>query len=572
MSTPGDQSSVDPGELPGSWHHNMWQFAKGFLPTRADYAGMPRTWRRDLLAGVTVAVVALPLALAFGVASGMGATAGLVTAVIAGAIAGVFGGSNFQVSGPTGAMAVVLVPLVASHGQSAAVTVAVIAGVIVMVMGLTGLGRLVTLIPWPVIEGFTVGIALIIALQQVPHALGVTGSTSDNTAVNAVQSLSHLTSSAIPELIIAVATIILILLLTRIRKTLPASLIAIGAVTLVVWLVHAPVATVGAIPNHLPSPSLPDLSPGTVQALFGSALAVAVLAAIESLLSAKVADGMTDSTPTKPNRELFGQGLANIGSGMFGGMPATGAIARSAVNVRAGATSRLSAITHSVVLLLIMLTAASLVATIPLAALGGVLLVTAYRMIEPRTVRTIFKSSRGDRIIFVLTAAATIAFDLIVAVEIGVVLACIMALVTVSRSSGATQEALPDLRDHIDSETEHQLLREHIAVYRIDGSMFFGAAQRFLDQLTAVTDVRVIILRMSGIRMIDATGAHALREVVDDLASQHITVIFKGLNLEYEQLLAAHGVPLDGPDHCHSYATLDEAIDHARVHILEPAT
>ena len=243
-------------------------------------------------------------------------------------------------------MAVVLVPLVASHGQSAAVTVAIIAGVIVMVMGLTGLGRLVTLIPWPVIEGFTVGIALIIALQQVPHALGVTGSTSDNTAVNAVQSLSHLTSSAIPELIIAVATIILILLLTRIRKTLPASLIAIGAVTLVVWLVHAPVATVGAIPNHLPSPLLPDLSPGTVQALFGSALAVAVLAAIESLLSAKVADGMTDSTPTKPNRELFGQGLAEHRIRHVRGMPATGAIARSAVNVRAGATSRLSAITH----------------------------------------------------------------------------------------------------------------------------------------------------------------------------------------------------------------------------------
>lgn len=570
-STATDSTSTSQGIS-----RRIGEFAYAFLPRRTDYVGISRTWRSDVLAGVTVAVVALPLALAFGVASGMGATAGLVTAVVAGAIAAIFGGSNFQVSGPTGAMTVVLVPLVAAHGQAAAISVAIIAGVLVIAMGLCGLGRLVTLIPWPVIEGFTVGIALIIALQQIPNALGVSESYSDNTAMNALKSLQHLSPTAIPELVIAVATILLILLLTRIRRSLPASLIAIAAITFVAWLSSVNVATVGQIPHSLPAPSLPNLSPSTVQSLFGSALAVAVLAAIESLLSAKVADGMADGPPTSTNRELFGQGLANIGSGLFGGMPATGAIARTAVNVRAGATSRLSSLVHSIALLLIILTAASLVAQIPLAALGGVLIVTAYRMIEPRTVRAILGSSRSDRIIFVLTATATIVFDLIVAIEVGVVLAAVVALIKLSGTSGATEEPLPDLTDHISSETEHQLLREHIVVYRIDGSMFFGVAQRFLDQLTAVSDVRVVILRMGNVELLDATGAHALHDVVADLNAQGITVIFKGLKPSHEQLLAAHGALPDSAAHRHSYPTMTEAIEHAREHIagaaaMEPA-
>ncbi len=535
MSEPG----TDPAPT-ATFPVNRWGWARwltALLPQRGDYTGLKRSWRGDLIAGITVAVVALPLALGFGVASGMGAAAGLITAVVAGIVAAVFGGSNFQVSGPTGAMTVVLVPVVANHGLSGAVTVAVIAGVMVIIMGLAGMGRLVTLIPWPVIEGFTVGIAVIIALQQIPNALGVTLTTSESTTINAVEAISHMSAAAIPAIVVTAMTIAIMLILPQIRRALPASLIAVIVATTVVAATGLAAATVGAIPSTLPAPHLPDLSPAAVQGLLGSALAVAALAAIESLLSARVADGMADSPPSNPDRELLGQGLANVASGLFGGMPATGAIARTAVNVRSGASTRVAAVFHSVVLLLVILVASSLVGLIPLAALAGVLIVTAYRMIEPRTVRALLRSTRADRIVFLLTAACTVIFDPVVAVEVGIVLAAGLALLALARTSGTTQEALPNLDDHFDTHQEHELLHRHIVVYRIDGSMFFGAAQRFLDELTAITDVRVVIIRMSGIGILDATGANALRSVVKDLNARHITVIFKGLKPEHEQLL-----------------------------------
>ena len=552
------------------WPTNYWgwaQWLRAFLPQRTDYAGLKTGWRRDVIAGITVAVVALPLALAFGVASGLGAAAGLVTAVVAGVVAAFFGGSNFQVSGPTGAMTVVLVPVVAAHGASGAVTVAVMAGVLVVVMGLTGMGRLVNLIPWPVIEGFTLGIAIIIALQQIPNILGSPSTTGTSTAVNAYAALSHVSAAALPALFIAVMTMALMVAIPRIRRTLPSSLIALVVVTLLAAGIGLDVTTIGALPSGLPVPAIPNLDPSVIKSLFGSAIAVAVLAAIESLLSARVADGMVDSRPSNPARELFGQGLANVASGMFGGMPATGAIARTAVNVRAGASTRVSAMVHSVVLVAIIYVAASWVSEIPLAALGGVLIVTAYRMIQPRTVWAIMRSTRSDCMVFLLTAACTVVFDLIVAVEVGIALAALLALISLSRSSSAKEEALPNLDDHFDTDAEHELLRRHIAVYRIDGSLFFGAAQRFLDELTSVSDVRVIIIRMSGVDTLDATGANALQSVVKDLQSRHITVLFKGLKPQHEQLLETIGVFDGTEDHQHTYPTLDEAIAHARMHV-----
>lgn len=547
---------------------NWLRSAGSLLPGRSDYAGLGRTWRGDLLAGLTVAVVALPLALAFGVASGMGAAAGLVTAIVAGAVAAVFGGSNFQVSGPTGAMTVILLPIVMSQGSSSAITIAVLAGVIVAIMGITGLGKLVTLIPWPVIEGFTLGIAIIIGLQQVPNALGVPSGDSDKTVINTWEAFTHLSANSVPVLIITAMTILIIVALQRIRRSLPSTLIAVVAASLVTAVVGIAVPTVGAIPNHLPTPTLPNLSPDAITALFSSALAVAVLAAIESLLSAKVADGMVDTPPSSPNRELFGQGLANIASGIFGGMPATGAIARTAVNIRAGASSRLSSLTHSAVLLLIVMFASTWVSAIPLAALAGVLLATCYRMVDPRAVRTILRTPGLDKLVFALTAIATVVFDLIVAVEIGIALAAVLALMSLARNSQAEQEPFPDLADHVDSSVEHQLLSEHIAIYRIDGSIFFGAAQRFLDELSAISDVRVVILRMSGVAVLDTTGANALRCVVDDLTGRKITVIFKGLRPEHERLLTTVGAIRTAGPHEHNYRSLDEAIVHARSHVL----
>jgi SulP family sulfate permease len=558
------------------------------LPRRSDYAEIPRSWRYDLMAGITVGVVALPLALAFGVTSGLGAEAGLITAIVAGVVAAVFGGSNLQVSGPTGAMTVVLLPVVARHGVGAVMAVAVIAGLVITAMGLLGLGRAISYIPWPVVSGFTVGIATIIGLQQVPFALDVPKPDGENTALVALKAVAL---AGHPRLISALALVALVvalmLVLPRIRRTLPASLIAVVLATVAAELLNLPVARIGAIPDAMPAFALPDLDPGTVSALLSSALAVAALGAIESLLSARVADGMTDTTKTDPDRELVGQGLANVASGLFGGMPATGAIARTAVNVRAGARTRLSSIVHSVVLIGVVLFGSGLVAAIPLPALAGVLIVTAFRMVEPRTVLAIWRTTRSDALVMAATALATVVFDLIVAVEIGIGIAALLALRSVARASGARLESInglvPAVRLHdqegavdpidpieperIDADTELALLHERIAVYRIDGALFFGAAQRFLDELATVGDVRVVVLRLSNVKVVDATGANALAQIVADLERRGSTVLIKGVRPEHLPILRAVGVLDELAHERHLFDTLDDALEHARLHV-----
>jgi SulP family sulfate permease len=300
--------------------------------------------------------------------------------------------------------------------------------------------------------------------------------------------------------------------------------------------------------------------------LLPAAFAIAALAAIESLLSAKVADGMSDSARHDPHRELFGQGLANIVSPLFGGMPATGAIARTAVNVRAGARTRVSAIVHSLVLLVIVLAGSTLVAHIPLAALAGVLMVTAVRMVEPHNVRAVVRATRGDAVVLLVTAGVTIAFDLILAVEVGVAVAAVIALRSVAQSSYAEQRPVVD-NDEIDSDQEHRLLHEHIIVYRIQGSLFFGAAQQFLTMLTDVGDARVVILRLADVRVLDATGAAALEETVAELEGRGITVLLKGVRPEHRPALEAVGAfrRLSGEQHV--FDNLDDAVAHARSHV-----
>jgi sulfate permease, SulP family len=561
---------MTPEAIHASVQSKMRTAVTAVLPRRSDYTGLSRTWRADLLAGVTVGVVALPLALAFGVTSGLGAEAGLITAIVAGVVAAVLGGSNVQVSGPTGAMTVVLLPVVARHGVGAVLTVAVVAGLIVVAMGLTGMGRAVSYIPWPVVSGFTVGIATIIALQQVPFALDVRTPDGENTAWVAMKAVAAAGRSALAGLSLVALVVVLLVLLPRVRRTLPASLIAVAVATAVAELLDLRVARIGAIPGALPAFAVPDFDPAVVGSLMSSALAVAVLCAIESLLSARVADGMSDTSNTDPDRELVGQGLANVASGLLGGMPATGAIARTAVNVRAGARTRVSAVVHSAVLLGVVLFGSGLVAAIPLPALAGVLIVTAFRMVEARTVLAIWRSTRSDALVMAATALATVVFDLIVAVEVGIAIAAALALRSLARSSGARLEAIdrPDrVEDHIDDDDERALLHQRIAVYRIDGALFFGAAQRFLDELTSVTDVRVVVLRLSGVRMLDATGANALAEIVRDLERRGITVLLKGIQARHLETFRAVGV-LDHLAHDrHLFDSLGAALEHARVHV-----
>ena len=552
------------------WQALANRLRRRMAPRREDYSGLSRSWRGDLMAGLAVMVVALPLALGFGVTSGVGAAAGLTTAIVAGLVAAIFGGSHLQVSGPTGAMTVVLVPIVARFGPEAVPTVAIMAGGIVILAGLFGIGRLVQFIPWPVIEGFTAGIGVIIAMQQIPLALDISQDPDrpggDNAALVGIRSLAHADwLAALPALAIVGGVGVLMVLLPRWRRSLPAALIAVVVATVVAELTRLDVDRIGAIPSTLPTPRVPVLTPEATSTLFSAALAVAALAALESLLSARVADGMADDLPqTAPNRELFGQGLANVASGIFGGLPATGAIARTAVNVRAGARTRVASASHAVVLGLVVLVAAPLVGRIPLAALAGVLIVTAVRMIDRHAARAIWRSGRADALVFSLTLAMTIVFDLVVAVQAGVAVAAVLALRAVALQSSLRREELPV---EIGAEEEHSLLAEHIAVYRIDGALFFGDTHRFLTKLTQVADVRVVILRLSSIRMLDVTGAHMLSEVVRTLQRKGIVVLLKGLPPRHRRIVESVGVLGELQHANHVFTSLDDAVAHARSHV-----
>ncbi len=534
------------------------------LPHRGDYAGLRRSWRRDVLAGITVGVVALPLALAFGISSGVGAAAGLITAVVAGLVAAVFGGSPVQVSGPTGAMAVVLAPIVAQHGVGAIAAVTVLAGLIVLTAGVTGLGRAVTFIPWPVIEGFTLGIAAIIFLQQVPAAFGATAPAGHRTLPAAWTVITRSDwPAAGPTLAIVGLVALMMIGLPRVHRAIPESLTAVVAATVVVAVASLSVATIGRLPSHLPAPTVPHADLDTVRDLLGAAVAIAALAAIESLLSARVAATMSPNGSYDPDRELVGQGLASMAAGIFGGMPATGAIARTAVNVRSGGRTRLAAIVHSLLLLAVVYLATGPVSAIPLSALAGVLMVTSFRMVSVPTVRKILRSTRSDALAFVLTAVVTICFDLIEAVEIGIMIAAFFALRTVARRSSVVREELPGPRQPGD---------ERIALLRLDGAMFFGAAERLSNAITDAErpEVSVVIIRMSQLGMLDATGAHTLAEIVGELEARGITVIIKGVQPEHLDLLANVGI-FDALRHeNHLIDSLDEAIAHARSHVRNP--
>lgn len=519
--------------------------------------------RRDLTAGLMVGLVALPLALGFGVSSGMGATAGLVTAIVAGAVAAVFGGSRVQVSGPTGAMTVVLVPIFATYGADGVLVVGLLAGLILVGLALAGAGRFIRYVPVPVVEGFTLGIAAIIALQQLPGALGVDVEAEKvlSLATGAVRSWVE-NPTWVPVVMAAMVTVA-IMVITRFRPALPGSLIAVVVATLANSVFDLGASTIARIPAGLPAPRLPSVAFGDLQALVLPAIAVAALAALESLLSATVADAMSVGQRHDSNRELLGQGLANLASPLFGGIPATAAIARTAVNVRAGATSRLAALTHAVVLLAVVMVAARWVSEIPLAALAGVLVATAMHMVRVSSLLALARSTRGDATVLVITAAATVLFDLVTAVILGLVVAGFVALRQTAKTARLEEVPL-DEGDHTDE--EQSLLDEHIVAYRIDGPLFFAAAHEFLLQLADVGNVRVVVLRMSRVTTMDATGAHVLADTISRLEGRGITVLLSGVQPTHEGVLRELGVYNHLAHERHLFADTPAAIAHARLH------
>ena len=554
-----------PSKAPAETIRDGWARFSGrsrqLFPKRADWHGSRPA--RDLNAGLTVAMVALPLALGFGVSSGLGARAGLVTAVIAGILAAVFGGSRVQVSGPTGAMTVVLIPIIAQYGPSGVLVAGILAGLFLVGLGYAGAGRLIRYVPIPVIEGFTLGIAAIIALQQVPMALGT--SSHRKVLPAAVDAVSGwLAQPAWAPLGITVGVAAGILVASRFLPKLPTALIAVALAAVAASVLGLDTATIGHIPSGFPAPHLPTIGFSHLQALVLPAIAIAALAALESLLSATVADGLSVGGRHDSDRELFGQGIANLVVPLFGGVPATAAIARTAVNVRAGATSRLAAALHAVALLAVMLLAAPLVARIPLPALAGVLIATAVQMVRISSLTPLLRATRSDAAVLILTAGATIALDLVTAVLVGLVSAGFFALQQVARSARLDPVPLDD-GEHGDE--EQSLLDEQIVAYRLDGPLFFAGAHDFLLELTQVSRVRVVILRMSRVSALDATGAAILGDTIARLEGHGTTVLMSGIKPAHERVLRTLGVYERLADERHLFASTPDAIAHARVHV-----
>ncbi|GAQ55517.1 SulP family inorganic anion transporter [Streptomyces acidiscabies] len=530
------------------------------LPTLTDLRTLTHDPRRNLLCGLTVAVVALPLALGFGVSSGLGAASGLATAIVAGALAALFGGSARQVSGPTGAMTVVLVPIVHHYGPDGVLTVGLLAGLILIALSFARAGAAMAYVPAPVIAGFTVGIAAVIALQQIPNALGVPVPHGEQVAAVAARAAEEFEAAPHwPALLLSTGSAALVLAGARWKPTIPFSLAAVGIATAVAETLNLDVTRIGTLPPSLPTPSLSFLDVTRIPTLLAPAVAVAALAALESLLSASVADEMSKNrrpagsfrgaglhqfaAPPRgatshnepapahnPSKELFGQGIANLAAPLFGGVPATGAIARTAVNVRTGATSRLAALTHAVILAGIVAAAAPLVSRIPLAALAGVLLATAIRMVETGPVRAMARATKGDALVLLLTAASTLALDLVRAVLIGLAVSTVLALKAAATTTRLTPAA-----------TNEHPGTESISL-RYDGPLLFAGAHSLRRALTDVHGVNEVELKLSGLTAMDATGALALKDAVGELRGRGVDVHLSDIGPAHRHTLESVGL------------------------------
>jgi SulP family sulfate permease len=518
---------------------SLWQGLSPLPAWRAEFAGY--SWGRaqqDLLAGITVGVVALPLALAFGVSSGAGAASGIYTAIVAGFLAALLGGSRYQISGPTGAMTVVLLPIVAQYGLDKILIVGFMAGLILLALSLLRVGRLIYLIPYPVVTGFTNGIATIIFLQQVPAFLGVKNPGGDHILPNTLEAIRQFTAQ--PSLLapaLGLLTVAIIVLWSRWIRRMPGSLIALILVTAVAVVAGLEVSQIGQIPQSLPSPQRPNISLADLSLLFSPALAVALLAAIESLLSAVVADGMTIREKHDPDRELFGQAIANLAAPLFGGVAATGAIARTAVNVRSGGQTRLSGMVHALFLAAVVGALGPWAAHIPLTALAAILMVTAVRMIEWEAVRAIWRSTRSDLATLLITMGVTVTFDLVLAIEVGLAVAGVLFIQRMARSMSVEPMELP-----AQSGIDHSLLRERVLAFRIDGPLFFAVAGEFLQSLGQVANIDAVILRLRRVKLIDASGAQALLSLKQALERKGIAFVLSGLQEQPQEVLQRMGL------------------------------
>jgi SulP family sulfate permease len=474
----------------------------------------PARLRADLLAGLTVAIVALPLSMALGIASGASPDKGLVTAIVAGFLISALGGSRVQVGGPTGAFVVVIAGVIARHGYDGLLAATLMAGVIMIVAGYSGIGRLMRYVPMPVVTGFTAGIAVIIASGEVGDFLGLrAGKVPAEFIGKWAAYLGAMGTMSLATVAVGLGTLAVILGLRRINPRLPGYLIAIVAAGVAVVVLHLPVETVGhrfpAMPTGLPMPHVPVLSLALLRDVLPSAFTIAFLAGIEALLSAVVADGMTGFRH-RSGQELVAQGVANIASAMFGGLPATGAIARTATNIRAGAQTPLAGMAHALFLLLILLVAGRLVAFVPMPALAAILLIVAWGMSEIDRFRALLRMEAGERALLLLTFGLTVFVDLTVAIGVGVTLASLLFMARMSETTGVLDDD-----DSVEDPTQRAALPAGVEVFRIAGPMFFGAANEMLEALSRIgRPPKAVILRLDRVPFIDSSGVHVLETVV----------------------------------------------------------
>ncbi len=482
-------------------------------------AGIPRAQvRQDIISGIIVGIVALPLAIAFAIASGVPPDKGLVTAIIAGFFISAFGGSRVQVAGPTGAFIVIVYGIVRQHRIDGLIIATFMAGMLLVLLGLLRAGQLLKYFPHTLIVGFTSGIAVIILTTQIKELFGLRMGTLPSGAVEQWTAYAEHFHTINPwALGLAVLAVLLIVLLPRLTRIVPGPLAAILVCTALAWGLHLPVETIegrfGAIPSTLPTPHIPRADLATIRALLPSAVAIALLGAIESLLSAVVADGMIGGRH-RSNMELVAQGGGNMLSALFGGIPATGAIARTATNVKNGGRTPIAGMVHAITLLVIMLLAAPLAGRIPLACLAGILVVVAYNMSEWRSFVSALKGHRYDALVLVTTFVLTVVFDLVLAIEVGMVLAAFLFMKRMSDISGMKDA----LTDGPDVETGETPLPPGVRVFDVTGPLFFGAADKFQHALTEINDrQQVIIIRLGNVPLIDATGLHRMGHVVQQL-------------------------------------------------------
>lgn len=524
---------------------------------------------KDLIAGIIVAIIALPLSIALGISSGVSPEKGLITAIIAGFIISLLGGSRVQIGGPTGAFVVIVFGIIQNHGVDGLIIATFMAGIILVLFGLLRFGSLIKYIPYPITVGFTSGIAVTLFSTQVKDFLGLSMTKTPSEFIPKWEAyISHMNTTNLYTLAIGLLALIILIFWPKINKKIPGSLIALIVTTLVVFIFNLPVATIGSqfgkISSNIPTPHIPNLNLNTLKALIGPAFTIALLGGIESLLSAVVSDGMIGDKHNS-NAELIAQGIANMGSSLFGGIPATGAIARTAANVKNGGRTPISGIVHSITLLLIMLVFMPLAKFIPLTTLSAILIIVSYNMSEWRTFKAILKAPKSDIAILLTTFFLTVLFDLVIAIGIGMVVSMCLFMRRVATSIEVNELNESDCSDksNIDTDMENLKVGENVLVYDIRGHLFFGAVDTFMNTMKEINDdAKVLVLRMRHTKTLDVTGYKQIKNIALSCKSRNITLIISELQEQPKKVMRLMGfIDTLGEDH---FATnFDEALEKA---------